>query len=62
MFLMVVCNYNSNFKQYDKMHFQVVFTWDICIGFEINICKNAVLFMNFDIYNVLNIKNKIVLS
>ncbi len=55
-------NYNENIKQYKKIHFDGAFTWDIRIGFEIDIYKGHTLYCNLDIYNVLDTKNMTALS
>ncbi len=47
----------SNLQQYGKMRFQGAFTWDMRIGFDVNVYKGNTLFMNLDIYNVLNTQN-----
>ena len=55
-------NPNSTLKQYGKMHFDETFTWDMRLGFEMNVWKGNIVFVNFDIYNVLNTRNKAALS
>lgn len=55
-------NPSSTLKQYGKMHFDGAFSWDMRLGFEMNIWKDNVVFVNFDIYNVLNTRNKAALS
>lgn len=52
----------STIKQYGKLHFDGAFTWDMRIGFEVNVHKGNILFMNLDIYNVLDAQNKIALG
>ncbi len=57
--------WNPNYpdtKQYGKMHFDGAFTWDIRIGFEIDVYKGHTLYCNLDIYNVLDTKNMTALS
>ena len=53
-------NYNPNIDagitQYGRYHFKGAFIWDMRVGFERNINKGS-LYMNFDINNVLNLKN-----
>ncbi len=43
--------------QYSKMSFKNSFNWDMRLGFELAMPKSNVLYVNFDIYNVLNSKN-----
>ncbi|TLD80992.1 TonB-dependent receptor [Helicobacter sp. MIT 05-5293] len=52
-------NYDTSFNgtQYGKMDFKGAFTWDMRIGLEVNVWKGNTLFMNLDIYNVLNAQN-----
>ena len=38
------------------------FSWDMRVGFEVNIHKGNTLYMNVDIINVLNNKNLIISS
>ena len=42
---------------YNKMSFKSAFNWDMRLGFEVDIYKGNALYVNFDIYNVLNSKN-----
>ena len=44
-------------EQYSKMSFKSAFNWDMRLGFEVDIYKGNALYVNFDIYNVLNSKN-----
>ncbi len=44
-------------NQYGKMHFKGAFTWDMRIGFEVNVYKGNIFFMNLDVYNMLNTQN-----
>lgn len=39
-----------------------IFNWDMRLGFEVDIYKGQTLYVNFDIYNVLNSKNLVTLS
>ena len=55
-------NPSSTLKQYGKMYFDETFTWDMRLGFEMNVWKGNIVFVNFDIYNVLNTRNKAALS
>lgn len=55
-------NPNSTLKQYGKMHFDGAFSWDMRLGFEMNVWRGNIVFVNFDIYNVLNTRNKAALS
>ncbi len=61
-------NYNPNFNgdQYSKMHFKGTFGWDMRIGFEVDFYRGEkmrhTLYMNADIFNVLNLKNMTTLS
>lgn len=48
---------NFSGQQYGKMHFKGAFTWDMRIGFDVNVYKGNTLFMNLDVYNVLNTQN-----
>lgn len=56
--------YDTSFNgsQYGKMDFKGVFTWDMRIGFESNVWKNNLLFVNLDIYNVLDAQNLTTVS
>lgn len=47
----------STYTQYGTMKFNGAFTWDMRVGFEVNVWKGNTLFMNLDIYNVLNAQN-----
>ncbi|MGI0439478.1 TonB-dependent receptor plug domain-containing protein [Helicobacter himalayensis] len=38
------------------------FTWDMRVGFEVNVWRGNILYMNFDIYNVLDSKNLAITS
>lgn len=38
------------------------FTWDMRVGFEVNVWRGNTLYMNFDIYNVLDSKNLAIAS
>ncbi len=53
---------SSSLKQYGKMHFDGAFTWDMRLGFEVNVWKGNIAFVNLDIYNVFNTRNKAALS
>ena len=61
-------NYNPNFNgsQYNKMHFKSTFGWDMRIGFEVDFYRGEkmrhTLYLNADIFNVLNLKNMTTLS
>ena len=61
-------SYNATFSgdQYGKMHFKGTFSWDMRVGFEVDFYKNQAwkhtLYVNVDIYNVLNLKNMTTLS
>lgn len=55
-------NPNFNGNQYGKMLFGAAFNWDMRLGFEMNVYKGNTLYMNLDIYNVLNTKNIATLS
>lgn len=55
-------NPNSTLKQYGKMHFDGAFSWDMRLGFEMNVWRGNIVFVNFDIYNMLNTRNKAALS
>ena len=44
------------------MHFDGAFSWDMRLGFEMNVWRGNIVFVNFDIYNVLNTRNKAALS
>ena len=61
-------DYNNAFKgdQYGKMHFKGTFGWDMRVGFEVDFYKSQAwkhtLYVNVDIYNVLNLKNMTTLS
>lgn len=52
--------YDSSFSgsQYGKMRFPNAFSWDMRLGFELDMYKGQTLYMNVDIYNVLNSKIK----
>ena len=52
--------YDSSFagSQYGKMRFPNAFSWDMRVGFELDMYKGQTLYMNVDIYNVLNSKIK----
>ncbi|WP_237416292.1 TonB-dependent receptor plug domain-containing protein [Helicobacter saguini] len=57
--------YNQNYAnltQYGKRHFKEAFTWDMRIGFEIDVWNKNTLYVNLDIYNVLDSKNMTALS
>lgn len=45
------------YDTYEKMKFSRAFTWDMRLGLEKKIYKDNALFVNLDIYNVLNKKN-----
>ena len=52
--------YDQNLKQYTqygKMNFKGAFSWDMRIGFEYNVYSIHTLYVNVDIYNVLNARN-----
>lgn len=58
-------NYNPaypNMNQYGKMYFNGAFTWDMRVGIEMRTWKNSLVFVNIDIFNVLNAKNMSTLS
>ena len=61
-------NYNPNFNgdQYSKMHFKNTFGWDMRVGFEVDFYRGETmrhtLYLNADIFNVLNLKNMTTLS
>ncbi|WP_158655436.1 TonB-dependent receptor plug domain-containing protein [Helicobacter marmotae] len=51
--------YDSSFSgsQYGKMQFSGAFNWDMRVGFEVDVFKGNTLFVNLDVYNVLNKQN-----
>ena len=61
-------SYSATFQgdQYGKMHFKGTFGWDMRVGFEVDFYKSEAwkhtLYVNVDIYNVLNLKNMTTLS
>lgn len=57
-------NYDPSFSgsQYGRIYLNGAFTWDMRLGFEINAFKGNTLYVNLDIYNVLNAKNMTTLS
>ena len=61
-------SYDATFQgnQYGKMHFKGTFGWDMRVGFEVDFYKSQAwkhtLYVNVDIYNMLNSKNMTTLS
>lgn len=51
----------SQYTQYGKMNFKGTFSWDMRLGFEVNILKQT-LYANIDIFNVLNTRNMTTIS
>ena len=51
-------DYSFSGSQYGKMRFPNAFSWDMRLGFELDMYKGQTLYMNVDIYNVLNSKIK----
>ena len=52
--------WNPNYAtkdQYAKARFKGAFTWDMRVGFEVDAWRGNSLYVNLDIYNVLNTKN-----
>ncbi|MGX2985493.1 TonB-dependent receptor [Helicobacter sp. 23-1048] len=47
---------------YIKKHFNGAFSWDMRAGFELDIVRGQTLYMNVDIYNVLNARNETTIS
>lgn len=56
--------YDPNFRgaQYAKMRFKPSFSWDMRVGFEANVRNDHTVYMNVDIFNVLNTKNMTTLG
>lgn len=60
--------YDTNFSgnQYGKMYFKGTFGWDMRVGFEVDFYKGEkmrhTLYLNADIFNVLNLKNMTTIS
>ncbi|TLD96324.1 hypothetical protein LS71_006265 [Helicobacter jaachi] len=52
----------SNTSTFVDKHFKPTFMWDMRLGFDVNIYGGNTLFVNFDIYNVLDSKNEVALS
>lgn len=48
---------DPSIQQYAKMRFPGAFTWDMRIGFEVDMWHKNTLYVNLDIYNVLNTQN-----
>ncbi|MGX2984905.1 TonB-dependent receptor plug domain-containing protein [Helicobacter sp. 23-1048] len=50
------------YLRFDKMHFPAAFTWDMRVGTELNVRGSHTLYVNVDIYNVLNARNMTTLQ
>lgn len=48
---------NITCESYSKRSFKESFSWDMRLGFESSVYKGNIIYINFDIYNVLNTKN-----
>ncbi|RDU59575.1 hypothetical protein, partial [Helicobacter sp. MIT 14-3879] len=48
--------------QYIAQRIRKAFTWDMRIGFEVTLGKGNILYMNMDIYNVLDAQNPTILT
>ena len=51
-----------NTDQYGKAYFKPAFTWDMRVGFEVDVWRGNTLYVNMDIYNVLNTRNMTTLG
>ena len=47
---------------FKKFRVPGAFTWDMRVGFEVNVWKDTILYVNVDIYNVLDSKNLAIAS
>ena len=47
---------------YEKKHFAGAFTWDMRVGFEVDVYRENTFYMNVDVLNVLNKANKTALT
>ncbi|RDU52122.1 Plug domain-containing protein, partial [Helicobacter sp. MIT 01-3238] len=56
----------TNYQRFDKMHFKAAFSWDMRIGMEVDVYRGKkmrnILYVNVDIYNVLNARNMTTLQ
>lgn len=52
----------QNYQRFDKMYFPAAFTWDMRVGTEVNVRGTHTLYVNVDIYNVLNARNMTTLQ
>ena len=48
--------------QFGKMKFNGAFTWDMRLGFEVDVWRKNTLYVNLDIYNMLNAQNMTTLQ
>lgn len=57
--------YNAAHNDKDQFIAQILkgaFSWDMRLGFEVDIRRGNVLYVNMDIFNLLNAKNPTILS
>ena len=47
---------------YVKKHFRGAFSWDMRLGFEVDMWHKNIFYVNVDIYNVLNARNETTIS
>ena len=52
----------QQYQRFDKMHFPAAFSWDMRIGTEFSVHKDHTLYINVDIYNVLNARSMTTLQ